>query len=373
MRRKAAFFASFIVFLCLSAGIHYWKVRMQNKLTDSGSPFGVLEFLHWNHPWNSFKYPDRDSWGKAVALMKDAGIGFVRMDFLWEDIEPARGEFQFEKYDNIVELLAKNNIKIVGLLNYSAPWASPTGKWNDPSGDNGPFIEYCRKVISRYKDRVKYWEVWNEPDSLTYWVRQDGLKSYCRLLKGVYLAAKAEDPACKVLNGGLAEGLLSVNRLYDNGAKDYFDVLNIHIFESPLRPGAIKAVQAYARLVYKVMERNGDSAKKIWVTEIGCPGVRSGLEVNNWWLGANPDEKQQEEWVRQVFTQLIKEKAVEKVFWAFLRDCDGHWGNGVDYFGLVRWDFSKKPAFGAYKESTQIWNESLEDRKQGGTPQDVSP
>jgi hypothetical protein len=289
--------------------------------------------------------------------MKEAGVGFVRMDFLWEDIEPERGKFQFDKYDYIVDLLYKNNIGILGLLNYSTDWASPTGKWNNPATDNQLFIEYARRVISRYKDRVKYWEVWNEPDSAIYWVQQDGLQSYCRLLKEVYLLAKTEDPDCKILNGGFASGILSVNRLYDNGAKDYFDILNIHIFESPLNPQAIKVAKAYVRLAYKVMKKNGDSDKKIWVTEIGSPGVKSGLKVKNCWMGRNPNERQQKDWVKQVFTQLIKSEAVEKVFWAFFRDCNEHWKNGIDYFGLLRWDYSKKPAFFAYQKCVNNWKQ----------------
>ena len=350
MRKGAIFFAAVMIFtFCLSACTGYQKA-MRNKPKDKNNPFGVLEFLHWNHPWNSFKYSDQESLNKVVALMKKAGVGFVRMDFLWEDIEPVKGEFKFEKYDSIVDSLSKNNIKILGLLNYSVPWASPTGKWNNPSADNQLFIEYARKVIRRYKDRVKYWEVWNEPDSAIYWVQQDGLQSYCHLLKEVYLLAKTEDPGCKILNGGFANGILSVNRLYDNGAKDYFDILNIHIFESPLNPQAIKAVKAYVWLAYKVMKRNGDSDKKIWVTEIGCPGVKSGLKVKNWWLGRNPNERQQKDWLKQVFSQLFKCESVERVFWAFFRDCNEHWKNGIDYFGLVRWDYSKKPAFFAYQE-----------------------
>jgi len=359
MRKGVVFFAAFMFFaFCLNADAGYHKTEMIKNPQDNNSPFGVLEFLHWNHPWNSFKYQNRETLNKAVALMKEAGVGFVRMDFLWEDIEPVKGEFKFDKYDYIVGLLYKNNIKILGLLDYSAPWASPTGKWNNPSGDNQFFIEYARKVISRYKDKVKYWEVWNEPDSAIYWVQQDGLQSYCSLLKDVYLAAKAEDPECKILNGGFASGILSVNRLYDNDAKDYFDILNIHIFESPLNPQAIKRVKAYTRLAYKVMKKNSDSTKKIWVTEIGCPGVNQGLKVKNWWLGKNPDERQQKEWVKQVFTQLVKEEAVEKVFWAFFRDCNEHWENGIDYFGLLRWDYSKKPAFFAYQECVDKWMEA---------------
>lgn len=316
------------------------------------SPFGVLEFLHWSHPWNNHKYSSVQDLEKAVALMKEAGVSWVRMDFLWEDIEPKKGAFQFEKYDRIVNLLSKNNIKILGLLNYNTTWAAPAGKWN-AAPKNQLFIAYAVRIINRYKDRVKHWEVWNEPDSDTYWVPQDGLRSYCKLLKEVYLAAKKADPECKILNGGLAQGLASVNHLYDNGGKGYFDILNIHIFESPFHAGAVKRVAAYPKLAHKVMQRNGDGQKKIWVTEIGCPGVPTGERVNNWWMGANPDEDQQASWLTEAFAALLKQEAVEKVFWAFLRDCSGHWNNGVDYFGMARWDFSKKPAFFAYQKSSQ--------------------
>lgn len=335
-------------------------LNKDNKMEEEllSNPFGALEFLHWNHAWNNYKYPDKQSLNKAISLMKEAGAGWVRMDFLWDEIEPAPGNFQFNKYDAIVNLLVTNNIKILGILNYSAPWASEGGEWNQPPKDNALFVNYAVRVIERYKGKIKHWEIWNEPDSHTYWVNQDGLKSYCLLLKSVYTAAKKADPDCKILNGGLANGLLSVNRLYDNGAKDYFDILNIHIFESPLNPGSIKRVTAYPKLAYKAMKRNGDAHKKIWVTEIGCPGVRRGIKTGNWWMGKNPTERQQADWLKDVYTHLLENKSIEKVFWAFFRDCKEHWGNGVDRFGLVRWDFTKKPAFISYRKCVENWAKS---------------
>jgi hypothetical protein len=314
------------------------------------SPFGVLEFLNWNHAWNSYKYSSDADLEKVINLMKEARIGWVRMDFLWDEIEPEPDKFNFDKYDKIVDLLNKNKINILGILDYSASWAAACREWNCPPAYNELFVKYALKVIKRYKGKVKYWEIWNEPDSSTYWSLQDGLKGYCALLKDVYIAAKKADPDCKILNGGLANGLSSVNRLYDNGAGPYFDILNIHIFQSPLYKNSIKAVTAYPRLAYKVMSRNGDGNKKIWITEIGCPGVRRGLTVNNWWLGKNPTERQQAVWVKEVYSNLLKDANVEKIFWAFFRDCQDHWYNGVDYFGLVRWDFSCKSAFFAYQE-----------------------
>ncbi|MFA4993509.1 MAG: beta-galactosidase [Candidatus Omnitrophota bacterium] len=325
------------------------------------SPFGVLEFLHWNHSWNNYKYSCGLDLEKAASLMQEAGVGWVRVDFLWQDIEPQEGNFDFVKYDCIVQVLRSKGIHILGILHYSADWASSCGEWNCPPKDNKLFINYTNKVIQRYKDQVKYWELWNEPDSSTYWKEQDGLKSYCVLLKEVYAAAKQIDPECKILNGGIANGMSSINKLYDNGAKDYFDILNIHFFENPLNPGSIKAVESYPKLAYKIMRRNGDGDKKIWITEIGCPGVKRGLKVGRWWMGKNPTEGQQARWLKDVYTQLLKDPQVEKIFWAFFRDTKNHWNNGVDYFGMVRWGFSRKPSFYAYQECFRKW--FLEHRK----------
>lgn len=330
------------------------------------NPFGVLEFLHWNHSWNNYKYSNKRDLEKSIALMKNAGVGWVRLDFLWEDIEPQEGKFDFAKYDLIVKLLRDKGIHILGILHYSTSWASSCGEWNCPPKDNKIFVNYSSKVIGRYKNQVKYWELWNEPDSATYWKEQDGLKSYCILLKDVYIAAKKIDPECKILNGGIANGLGSINHLYDQGAKDYFDILNLHFFESPLHgKNALKAVASYPELAYKIMVRNGDGNKKIWITEIGCPGLSKGLSTENWWMDKNPTETQQADWLKDVYTELLKNPRVEKIFWAFFRDTKDHWKNGVDYFGMVRWDFSAKPSFKAYRECFQEWkkNKALKLRK----------
>ena len=87
-----------------------------NKVNN---PFGVLEFLHWSHPWNNNKYSKRVDLEKTISLMQSAGVGWVRVDFLWGDIEPKKGEFDFAKYDRIVELLKSKGIHILGILHYS--------------------------------------------------------------------------------------------------------------------------------------------------------------------------------------------------------------------------------------------------------------
>jgi hypothetical protein len=348
--------SKFLILLVLLTAFHGAGVAMAQTEEDVVNPFGVLEFLHWNHSWNNFQYPNERSLEKSIALMKEAGVGTVRVDFGWQDIEPSRGINDYSKYDRLVELLSKNNIRILGILDYAADWSSPEGKWNHPDPDNTLFLKYARGVVRRYKGKVKYWELWNEPDSLIYWEPQDGLKAYVKLLKEVYVELKKTDPTCLILNGGISSGLAGVNRLYDNGAQGYFDIMNIHVFETPLDPQAIKRARSFVGLTRKLMARKGDRGKPIWITEIGCPGVeKTKKAVANWWMGKNPSEKDQARWVKEVYSNLLKETSVEMIFWAFFRDANEHWKNGTDYFGLLRNDFSKKPAYTAYQKAFQEW------------------
>ncbi len=61
-------------------------------------------------------------------------------------------------------------------------------------------------------------------------------------------------------------------------------------------------------------------------------------------------------WVRKFYTKILPGLPdCEKAFWAFFRDTKDHFRNDIDYFGLVRWDFSRKPAFTAYKEAAEWW------------------
>ena len=316
---------------------------------DSDSPFGVLDFLSWDHEWNHGHY-NGDKVEKAAGLMKEAGVAFVRMDFLWSDIEPVRGTFEFKKYDRIVEILSKKGIKILGLLDYNASWSS--AHWND-APNREYYIQFAEQVVKRYKKKIKYWEIWNEPDCKLYWAPQDDMKSYTCLLKEVYPVLKKVDPTCDVLLGGLSQNIpIQLRRIYEYGGRNFFDIVNIHPFADPGSANAMQMLKGIYLGVYKQMKDNGDAEKPIWFTELGCPGVCNPKE-KGWWFGESPLEEKQAEWVETVYGEPLRWKGVKKIFWAFFRDTPNHFKNGVDYFGLVREDFSKKLGFESYKKAAR--------------------
>lgn len=320
---------------------------------DTDSPFGVLDFFAWNHDWNKHHYGEAEL-EKAAQMIQDAGIGFVRMDFLWADIEPEQGKFDFAKYDKIVEILAKHDLKILGLLNYNTKWSAK--EWN-AAPDPALFSNYATEVVKRYKKRVKYWEIWNEPDDRLYWQPQDYMKAYTELLKTVTPAIKKADKTSRVVLGGTAKYIPhALLHIYRNGGKDYFDVVNAHPFQDPRLPEAMSQLKGAHFAMRKVMERYGDGDKEIWFTELGAPGVQTPAKENGWWLGLSPSEDLQARYLTKIYTATLKMKGVKRVFWAFFRDLNGFFEDGVNNFGLVRNDMTPKPSYEAYKKYIQEYN-----------------
>lgn len=68
---------------------------------------------------------DRSEWAKHARLMKEAGFNTVRMgDFAWGVMEREEGKFDFSLFDDAIDTLAKEGIKVV----MCTPTAGPP-KW----------------------------------------------------------------------------------------------------------------------------------------------------------------------------------------------------------------------------------------------------
>lgn len=314
------------------------SVTYHSDSRDSPNPFGVLAFFAWNHPWNNHHF-SVEQVTRATRLLQEANIGWVRMDFLWSDLEPRPHHFDFAHYDALVNAVRDSGRCVLGVLHYNPRWRN--GPWNQPP-DPTAYSQYAAAVVTHFKDRVGFWEIWNEPDHPYYWSPQDDLLAYSRLLKQAYAAVKRSDPSARVLQGGLAMELPTrMRRIYDLAGRDSFDVGNIHPF---VPPGQDALLEETCRHVRSVMNEFSDDKKPLWATEIGCPGVPENRS-KGWWLGSSVSEVTQAAWLEKVYSTCLESGSVQKVFWAFLRDTTDHFKDDVDFFGLLRDDLSPKPAF----------------------------
>lgn len=340
--KKNYFFILFGLFL----------ITMHCQSYAKDSPFGIGTFWAWNDDWNNYMYKNEKDIQRSMDALKDLNVSIIRNEFSWNEIETQKGIFEFKRYDFIVHICRENNVAVLGILGYTAPWTGH--QWNSAPPDETLFLKYVETVVSRYKDSVQYWEFWNEPDSSSYWNPQDNMKEYTRLLKKVYVTIKKINPSAVVVLGGLTNApYYSLKRVLSNGGGNYFDIVNIHPYVNPDKNKGIQHIQSLLGNVTKELEKKG-LYKKIWLTEIACPGANQ-IPACAWWLGECQSEVQQEDFLKKVYSLLSQYENVEKIFWSMLRDTR-HFNDGIDSFGLLRWDYTPKPAYFAYKKIIEHWS-----------------
>lgn len=197
--------------------------------------------------------------------MREAGIRWVRADFSWIGVENPQGTWHFDHLDRVVQQAEENGITILPILNYDVPWATPAWKHLDA------WKEYVTRIVTRYRDQIRYWEVWNEPNLQGFWHDAPSGANYAVLLKETYRTIKEIDPELQVVYGGLAG--VPLDYFEDSlkaDAGSAFDVMNIH----PYRGGMITMglVEEFQRAIgdtRQLMERYGAGEKPIWITEMG--------------------------------------------------------------------------------------------------------
>lgn len=310
-------------------------------------PFGIGDFIAWNHSWNRFHYSP-ESVRKAVDLIAQSGARWFRLEMILWDFQSESQVDTLKKYDAIIDLFQKKGISLLALL-INSPTHSDSS-WN-LSPDIKTFLNSVSTVVDRYKDRISHWEIWNEPDNELFWIPQDKMRAYSELLRQSYHHIKSLDSSAVVHAAGLSKSLpAALRQIYDHAGPRSFDVVHIHPFVNPNGPHALEALQALYSTVRNVMKDYNDLEKEIWFSETGCPGIKNVNETAPWWLGANVDEQTQAKWVTTIYENCLQWPGVKKIFWGQFRDSDGFFRNGVDRFGLIRNDFSLKPAYHSYQK-----------------------
>ena len=252
-----------------------------------------------------------------------AGFHWLRQTFPWDEIEPARDEFHWEKWDAIVAKATAHHKEIIAVLNYSPVWARGTGvQLNAPRGRTAPpqnpanFAAFASAFAARYADRIDIYQIWDEPNLLLGWGDQPpSAAEYAALLQAAYTAIHAADPHATVMAAALAptvetgldniSDLLYLQQLYDLSASQSFDAAAgkpYGLYTGPDDRRADRAILNFSRftLLRQVMEKNGDGHKLLW-------GGNFGWNVldNTPWGKATPE--QQEQYTRAAYQRTMDE------------------------------------------------------------------
>jgi hypothetical protein len=222
---------------------------------------------------------------KTLDEMQSIGVNSVRFMIPWAGVEPSNGVYNFKQIDAIVSAANARGISVIGLLDSTPGWAAQKGTpaISGPPASDATFAAFASKLATRYKGEIAGYEIWDEPNSKTFWSTGPNPAAYTALLKAAYTAIKAADPKAVVIAGALSsigtsktsmDPVTFLKDMYAAGAKGYFNELSFHPYSTvEFSKGASTAGQPLNELaaMRAVMVANGDSSKEIWATEYGLP------------------------------------------------------------------------------------------------------
>jgi hypothetical protein len=297
--------------------------------------------------------------GAALQLefdrVAEAGIGWVRIDFVWALIETSPDHFDWSAYDAIVAAAEARGLSVLGILAYTPGWATDGEPLSGPPRSVADWEDFCFRAAKRYRGRVRDWELWNEPNQKSFWggTRQQYIDWI--LIPGAD-AVHAADSGARA--GGPALAHLESARWYDwllealQKAGGKLDFATHHLYDSdgpadvtakleaPTPFGADPSLwDLWSPSVKEVLTAAQWLGKPFWLDETGWASKKIGetKQASNLegllagWASGAPGRQ----WLDKIFVYELRDGPPEV-------DPNG--------FGLLRADGSPKPAYDAYRD-----------------------
>lgn len=211
-------------------------------------------------PWPNLPVPQWRLWDANVT---------------WADLEPAKGQWRFEKLDAYVSLAEKHGTGLLLTLGGSPTWASanPQLKSNYYPGFTAEpskiedWRDYVRTVVSRYKGRIQAYEIWNEPNLRDSW--SGSIDQMLTLTREASPIIRNADPKALVVSPSATAsyGVPWLAEFLQKGGGQYVDVIAYHFYVDPnLAPEEMLPI---IQRVRKLLAENSFADKPVWNTETG--------------------------------------------------------------------------------------------------------
>jgi len=281
-----------------------------------------------------------DPSGRAYAMMRDAGITSVRTDAHWAYVERQPNQLKIEpSWQRYLKETARHGLSTQFILGY--------GNQHHGGGEK-PRSEPVRAAYNRYVDfvtenlkgQVAYYEIWNE------WDVEDPrdpafTQDYARLIADAAGIIRQRDPAATVLAGAVtSQGIESgfALRLLENGLMQSVDGLSLHPYVHcrGWRRNTPEAWIDWMAEVDKELTRAAGRPVPLYLTEMAWPSHQGACGI---------DENLQAAYLARAFFLARTLPNIKGMWWYDFRN------DGIDKterehnFGLVRQDFTPKPAY----------------------------
>ena len=203
---------------------------------------------------------------KAYEKVAELGVKWIRIQSGWARTEKQKGVYDFAWLDDIVDNLLRRGLQpwiclCYGNGLYNEQAAKVFGSVGCPpintEEERNAWSNYVTAVTRRYRGKVEWYEVWNEPDGKWCWKHGPDGTEYGEMVIATAKAVKAGDADAKVIGGVICLSEMGwLNDVFLTGAGKYMDALSYHGY-NPDELGVfnrVASLRALARIYNPKME-----------------------------------------------------------------------------------------------------------------------
>lgn len=275
---------------------------------------------------------------KVVA----AGIKWIRVDITWFGIEYQRGRFSWTQVDRVVDYADTRGLSILGVIAYTPDWANNGKGLRYPADNIADWQNFVRLTVNRYKNKVKYWSIWNEPNAEDFWaLGKDDFVNRVFIPAGQ--AIRQADSTAFIVGPDLAH-LVSTGKEWFfwlkyilQNAGNYVDIVSHHIYTSEAVYYIFELLEqgeALVPAVKEIIEETGHGSKPFWVTETG-------------WNTESFSETVQSNRYLEMLQKRKQKSYPDKIFFYEIIDDPAP---GIQPWGILRSNLNAKPAYNTYRD-----------------------
>jgi len=318
-----------------------------------------------------FECLDRSMWdpNQAWPVLDALGVKWARVQTGWARTEKQAGVYDFAWLDEIVDMLIARGVEpwlsisygnpvYTRNMNIPVPGVSANYQGCNEFGVGFPPIHtpterqgwqnYVRALVRHFRNRVTHYEVWNEPDLLSFWKCQPRAADYVDLVRLTAEPLRAEQPDARLIGGAIAWGMTvwSLKFLEDcfrAGLHELIDILTYHGYKSVPERHSAQEIAAFKHLVGKynpaLVYWQGEAGLQSKVPDDGNAGALATMKLS--------EDIQARMLLRRTLLELHNGAAMSSYF--HMADFAHYAGDKRTYhYGLLRIeDGSPKPAFHA--------------------------
>jgi len=313
------------IVLLIAAAAYYWGAYLPSmrKLPIPTDPpaFGVTYLYSFGSAFMDTTSPTRVV-KQDIEKIKSAGFTCVKVNFPFAHTTT---------YANMIaDAAAEKGLYPIGQL--IGHEEKPTNRaFTEDELRN--WEQFVRAEVRRNKDRIYFWEIWNEPAMTQLRFRYGTPSEYLDLLRRSYAIIKEENPSARVIvtaDYTDTEAEAFTNEFLNLGGTAYFDYLSFHPYNA-IDPDARLNLEETIAQEKALSEKY---AKPLWITEIGYPDSDS-------------DKTRQAEIAAQLFTAASQSRI--PIVWFHWSDARVSSVDGKTGWGLIREDGTHKPVYDEIK------------------------